>query len=115
LRADLQSPAARVLIIASLDSAVAGCGAVRLLNEAEAEIKRMYVVPHARRQGIARALLAALEEEARSLGAVRLVLEAGERQPEALGLYRGASFSVIPLFGEYAGSPLSVCMAMDLS
>jgi hypothetical protein len=36
------------------------------------------------------------------------------RQPEALSLYRRFGFDVIPPFGEYVESPLSVCMAKDL-
>jgi GNAT superfamily N-acetyltransferase len=61
--------------------------------------------------------LIALEAEARRLGAIRLVLETGPRQPEAIALYSRAGFSPIPLFGDYLNSPhpeLSVCMAKDL-
>ena len=101
-------------LIASLDDAPVGCGALRRLNTTEAEIKRMYVTPERRGQGIGRAILNALELEARQLGAVRVVLETGERQPEALALYGRAGFSVIANFGEYVDSPLSVCMAKDL-
>lgn len=108
------APGHGAFLVASVDGTAVGCGAVRRIGETEAEIKRMYVTPAARGRGIARAVLAALEQEARRLGAVRLVLETGERQHEALALYRRAGFAVIPLFGEYAGSPLSVCMAKVL-
>ncbi|WP_437818266.1 GNAT family N-acetyltransferase [Sorangium sp. So ce1078] len=63
-----------------------------------------------RGRGVARAVLAALEEEARRLGVTRLVLETGERQPEALALYSRTGFRRIPPFGEYVDSPLSVCL-----
>jgi putative acetyltransferase len=91
-----------------------GCGAIRRLDAETAEIKRMYVDPSARGQGIGRALLASLESEARSLGVKRLVLETGARQPEAIALYAGAGFQRIPLFGEYLGSALSVCMGKEI-
>jgi len=91
-----------------------GCGAVRRLDAQTAEIKRMYVVTDFRGQGVARRLLAALESESAALGISRLVLETGVRQPEALALYERAGFSRIPAFGEYVGSPLSVCMAKRL-
>jgi len=91
-----------------------GCGAIRLLDSDTAEIKRMYVAPEARGLGIGRSLLDSLESEARRLGARRLVLETGNRQPEALALYGRSGFSRIPAFGEYRGSPLSVCMAKTL-
>ena len=96
------------------DGSVAGCGAVRLLAGGDAEVKRMFVVPEARGKGYGRAILRALENEARSLGATRVVLETGERQVEALGLYESAGFRRIARFGEYADSPLSVCMAKQL-
>jgi putative acetyltransferase len=91
-----------------------GCGAIRRLDGETAEIKRMYVAPSARGQGIGRALLASLESEARSLGVKRLVLETGARQPEAIALYARAGFQRIPLFGEYLGSALSVCMGKEI-
>ena len=101
--------------MAYADGAPVGCGAVRLLDGDDAEVKRMYVVPSARGRGVGRALLAALESEARSLGAGRLVLETGIRQTEALALYRRAGFVDIPAYGEYAASPgTSVCLAKGL-
>lgn len=92
-----------------------GCGGIRRLDADTAEIKRMYVAPLARGQGLGRALLAALEAEARGLGVRRIVLEAGDRQEAAMALYAGAGFERVPAFGEYAASPLSVCMAKNLS
>ena len=96
------------------DSHPLGCGAIRMLDADTAEIKRMYVAPGARGHGIGRMILDSLQSEARRLGARRLVLETGERQPEAVALYARAGFARIPAFGEYIGSPLSVCMAKTL-
>ncbi|MFG1875602.1 GNAT family N-acetyltransferase [Sphaerisporangium sp. NPDC049003] len=92
-----------------------GCGAVRLTEPGVAEIKRMYVRSDARGRGIGRALLLALLDQAAALGAARVVLETGERQAEALKLYRGAGFAETERFGEYVDSPLSVCMAKTLT
>lgn len=102
-------------LIASKDGTPIGCGAVRRIEERTGEIKRMYVVPEERGRGVGRALFDALEAEARALGLSRLVLETGVRQQEAIALYERAGFSGIAPFGEYVGSPLSVCMAKDLS
>jgi GNAT superfamily N-acetyltransferase len=74
----------------------------------------MFVDPDRRGTGIGGAILAALETEARQLGARLLVLETGQRQPEALALYRRAGFTSIAPFGEYTGSRLSICMSKDL-
>jgi len=92
-----------------------GCGAVRLLDAATAELKRMYVAPAARGTGLGRRLVEALEAEARALGARRLVLETGTRQTAALALYRATGFHPIPLYGEYRLSPdTSVCLGKEL-
>ena len=91
-----------------------GCGAIRRIDADTAEIKRMYVDPAVRGRGVGHRVLTALEAEARRLGATRLVLETGERAHEAMKLYARAGFVRIPCFGEYADSPLSVCMAKNL-
>jgi putative acetyltransferase len=101
-------------LIAYANENAIGCGAIRKLENETAEIKRMYIVPEARRMGIGRKILQALEAEGRRLGAGRLLLETGERQIDAMGLYIQAGFFRIPPFGEYVGSPLSVCMAKEL-
>lgn len=81
----------------------------------EVEIKRMYVVPQARGRGLSRVMLGALEERARDLGASRIVLETGDRQPEAITLYESSGYERIPGFGHYADAPLSVSFEKRLS
>lgn len=100
--------------VAYVDGVPLGCGAVRRLDPSTGEIKRMYVASDARGKGIGRAILETLQLEARLLGVQRLVLETGNRQQAALALYRQAGFVEIPAFGEYVGSPASVCMAKEL-
>jgi GNAT superfamily N-acetyltransferase len=73
------------------EAAVAG-GGLRHLDDGLAEVKRMFVRPAARSRGIAGALLAALEGEARSLGYDRLWLDTGPKQVHAIRLYTGAGF-----------------------
>ncbi len=93
-----------------------GCGAVRLLDPAIAEFKRMYVVPAFRGRGLGRRLVVALEAEAAALGARELVLETGIRQEAALALYRATGFRPIPLYGEYCLSPeTSICLGKEIS
>jgi len=101
-------------LVATRAARPVGCGAVRRIDGRTGEIKRMYVSPEERGRGLSRLLLDALESEARALGLSRLVLETGARQLAALALYERAGFSRIAPFGEYIGSPLSVCMAKDL-
>jgi len=103
-----------VFLVAALAGETVACGAVRRIAPGVAEIKRMYVTPRARGRGVARTLLARLEAEGRALGARRIVLETGHRQPEALALYTHAGYSTIDAYGEYTASPLSVCMGKEL-
>jgi GNAT superfamily N-acetyltransferase len=95
------------------DQAVA-CGGVRLVTPDVGELKRMYVAPAARRRGIARAMLANLESQARTLGVTRLRLETGLHQPEALSLYASAGYVETEPFGPYAGAPLARHFARSL-
>lgn len=111
---DEVAPGRGAFLIARRCGRPVACGAVRRIDERTGEIKRMYVAPEARRCGIARAILTALEDEARALGLACLVLETGTRQTEAIALYRREGFTDISPFGEYVGSPLSVCMAKDI-
>ena len=102
-------------LIVSHNGTPVGCGAVRLIDAETGELKRMYVVPSARGKGLSKQLVAALEAEARALGARRLVLETGIRQTAALALYRSAGFRPILLYGEYCLSPeTSVCLGKEL-
>lgn len=96
-------------LVAWVEGAPVGCGAVRKLTESDAELKRMYVVPGARGHGLSRAILGALEREAAALGVTRVVLETGTRQHAAMSLYESAGYGRIPAFGPYVVSPASVC------
>jgi GNAT superfamily N-acetyltransferase len=72
-----------------------------------AEIKRMYVGPGARRRGLARVVLAHLEQTARAAGADLMVLETGIEQPEAIALYLASGYEAVEGFGHYKWSPKS--------
>ena len=108
------APGNGAFLVAWLGAAPVGCGGVRLLAPGEAELKRMYVAPHARGRGIAGALVRALEKEARAIGVARLLLETGERQVEAIALYTREGFVRIPRYGEYVDSVFSTCMGKTL-
>jgi GNAT superfamily N-acetyltransferase len=91
------------------------CGALRRLDPAAAEIKRMYVLPRMRGSGVATAILRALEAAAAHRGWHTLRLETGTEQPDAQRFYRREGYREIPLFGSYVGSTLSVCFERKLS
>jgi putative acetyltransferase len=101
-------------LMAREDGHAVGCGAVRRLADSMGEIKRMFVDPAARRRGVGRQILTALEAWAVDAGITRLVLEAGDRQEPAIRLYERAGFGPIPCFGEYAEASLSRCFEKRL-
>jgi putative acetyltransferase len=70
-----------------------------------AELKRMYAKPEARGSGIATALLAHLEAEARDGGATLLTIETGIYQSAAMRFYEKAGFTRCGAFGPYATMP----------
>lgn len=92
-----------LFVIAWRDGTPVGCAGWRSHGDSGelAELKRMYVDPAARGAGVATALLDAIEESARSEGRTRLILECGERQPEAIALYESRGYARIKDFGFY--------------
>lgn len=90
-------------------------GGFRRHDAETAEIKRMYVVEPWRGRGIARLLLARLEDDARAVGYARTILETGMAQPEAIGLYTSSGYQPTVNFGYYRDSPLSVCFTKLLT
>jgi putative acetyltransferase len=109
----LLHPAVTFLVVRAADEAV-GCGA--LLHDARGwgEVKRMYVQPDRRGQGIGRRLLGELERIACGGGLDLLRLETGIHNAEALALYRKAGFGEGEPFGDYRVDPLSVFMEKRL-
>jgi len=81
----------------------------RLGATSTAEIKRMYVADEARGRGLARRMLAHLEDATRAAGFEALLLSTGLRQPEAIALYLSAGYLAVEGFGHYAGQELNRC------
>ena len=98
-----------VYYVAFQDDVPVGCAGLRRLDAEHGEIKRMYVDPAVRGTGVAVALLRRVEDDARAFGWTRLVLETGERQPEAMRFYEREGYRSIPPFGYYVGSSISRC------
>lgn len=94
--------------------AAVGCGAI-VLEPGYGELKRMFTQPSHRGKGIAAALLALLESEARRRGCVQFMLETGIRQPEALAMYERFGYRRRGPFGDYAEDPNSVFMGKSVA
>ena len=92
---ELWAPGGTYLVL-SLDGEPVAGGGVKQLAPGLGEVKRMYVAPAGRGQGLARRLLYELEDAARALGHVRLRLDTGPQQPHARKLYAGTDYREIP-------------------
>ncbi len=103
------------VILATKNGQAIGCGALKRFNDETAEIKRMYVIPEARKNGVASLVLKALENWAHELGFQECILETGKRQPEAIALYQKRGYCMIANYGQYAGFINSVCFQKNVS
>lgn len=108
------TPPAGVFLVAEVDGVAAACGAWRLLPAGEVEIKRVYVEPAHRRHGLARRIMAALEDSAARAGHRSVVLNTGQQQPEALALYDRLGYRPVAGYGVYACAPDAVFLGREL-
>jgi GNAT superfamily N-acetyltransferase len=95
-------PPTGLFLVGLLDGVPVACGGWRRVDRDAAELKRMYVAAPARRQGLARRLLAELERTAGAAGIRQLILNTGPMQPEAVELYESSGYTPVPGFGHYA-------------
>jgi putative acetyltransferase len=86
-----------------------GCGAIKQYAEDTMEVKRMYVLPEKRGHGIAASILGELETWAKELNYARCILETGQKQPEAIALYKKEGYQIISNYGQYEGIFNSIC------
>jgi putative acetyltransferase len=87
-------------VVAYYEGIPVGCGAIRPLDSEYTELKRFYVDPEYRQNGIAGAMLTFLESNAKALNFRALRLETGEQQPEAIRFYQKHGFYEIAKFGK---------------
>jgi len=108
------SPPLGLFLVAEVGGAAAGCGGWRAHGDGVAELKRMYVEPAFRRRGIAALVLAELERTAAAAGHRHVLLNSGDRQPEALALYARMGYTPVAGYGVYADEPGAVFLGKDL-
>ncbi len=96
--------------------ALAGCGALKMLDAAHGEIKSMRTIDAFLRQGVAARMLGHIVTEARGRGVERLSLETGSGAAfePALALYRRHGFAECKPFADYKLDPFSRYMTLSL-
>ena len=107
--------AIKYVVVAYETEIPVGCGAVKEYEEDVMEIKRMFVIPEKRGKGIACSILGELESWARELKYRKCILETGEKQPEAINLYKKNNYTIIKNYGQYADVATSVCFEKHLN
>ncbi len=91
-----------------------GCGAIRAYDENSMEVKRMWVEPSHRGKGIASMMLKELESWTRELGFPKCILETGNKQFEAIELYKKNKYTIIENYGPYKEAENSICFEKSL-
>jgi len=102
------------VIIASMDGQLVGCGCFKRFNDDAAEIKRMFVRKTCRGLGVSGAILTELETWATEKGFIIAILETGDKNIEALGLYQKSGYRPMPNYGPYVNLASSFCFRKRL-
>jgi putative acetyltransferase len=110
----LLSPGVLFAVVRDAFGAPLGCGAI-VMKPNYGEVKRMYVRPQARGQGLARRLIETLEAKAMEQGCRTFMLETGPTNPEAIILYERLGYQYRGPYGDYPADPLSVFMQKNAS
>lgn len=105
------APPTGCLLLAMYQSQAAGCVALRRLSEGVCEMKRLYVRPQFRRQGIGRALAETVIEHAKKTSYARMRLDTVPSMNVARALYTSLEFGEI---GPYRHNPIEGAVFMEL-
>lgn len=103
------------VVVAYDEETPVGCGAFKPFEENTVEIKRMFVQPEHRGNGIAGMVLGELEQWAAEINSTSCVLETGKKQPEAIRLYERSGYRIMPSYGQYVNVENSVCMKKSIA
>lgn len=106
---------ATTVFIARDDGVAVACGALKRHHGGIGEVKRMYTRPSHRGRKIGAAIVARIEELARTEGLGRLVLETGDRHPAAWAVYERAGFTRCGPVLDYPDSKWSIFYAKSLA
>jgi GNAT superfamily N-acetyltransferase len=98
------SPPGGAFIVGWRDGEPVCCGGLKRLSDNTCEIKKMYVIPAARGQGVARTLLHELERTARELGYDLARLDTGPKQVRARYLYEDEGYEEVR---DFNGNPVA--------
>ena len=99
--ADIYLPGEGAVLIAESDGEPLGTVAVRPRATGEAEIRRLFVLRHARQRGLGKRLLQEAVELARNMGYLSIKLDTFRSQPGPQALYRSLGFEEVEAYNDY--------------
>ena len=94
------TPPHGAFFVARLSGAPVGCGGLKTLAPGIGEVKRVWTSPKARGRGVARAIMAALEAEARVMGLHAVRLDTNRALTEARAFYDGLGYRGIARYND---------------
>jgi putative acetyltransferase len=102
------------VVVGYVNDEPAGCGCFQKANNEAAEIKRVYVKPSERKQGIATAILNELEVWAKEKSYTEVITETANKLDESISFLKNRGYHSIPPYGPYVGMETSVCFGKKL-
>ena len=99
------------VVLAVCDGAAIGCAGLKSYSDTDAEVKRVWVEPAYRGQGVASRLMDEIEEKARQMGFRRVILQTRPIMPDAVALYTKRGYALIPNYPPYDRLEGAVCYA----
>ena len=99
------------LYLAYVDSQAAGCIGMRKLDEENCEMKRLYVKPEFRRNGLGKILVDKIISDAKEEGYQHILLDTLPFLESALEMYKAYGFYEIPCYND---SPMDTSIFLKL-
>ena len=97
-----------------IDGKSVGCGCWKRVDGRSVEVKRIYVLPEYRRQGVASAVIAAVERDAAQHGYTHAILETARTTGDSAALYLKLGYREMPYYGSPAGADNCRCFEKEL-
>ncbi len=108
--AEANRPENMVCLIVAYDNEIPiGCGCWKRVNQTTAEVKRIFVMPEYRRQGVASAIIRKLEGSIAQAGYCHIILETARTTSDSKALYLSLGYQEIDYFGSPAGAENCLC------
>jgi putative acetyltransferase len=111
---ELLADGVTVFVARDAEQRALGMAALVDRGDGSGELKRLYVDERGRGQGVATAVMDALEAAARAASIRTLQLQTGPLHRAAIALYERRGYAHIERFGPYTDDGYSVCMEKNL-